>query len=83
MPINATLLSVTNKEKTGMKKDNEYLTISQISKKFPAFSEPSLRWHRYKNTADFNKCVRRVGRKILISTNDFIHWLEVQAQKEE
>lgn len=60
------------------KKQDEYLTFDQLSKKFPIFSEASLRWHRSKNTNNFNKCIRKIGRKTIISLLDFQEWLNNQ-----
>jgi hypothetical protein len=56
----------------------EYLTFPQASQRFPAFTEGSLRWHRFNNTGNFNKCVRRVGRKCVISLNEFLNWINEQ-----
>jgi hypothetical protein len=47
---------------------DEFLTFSQTAQRFPAFSEGSLRWMRFNGDAnDFNKCVKKVGRKCVIS----------------
>jgi hypothetical protein len=60
-----------------MKEQDEYLTMSEIAKRFPAFSENALRWHRYKNTNNFNCCIMKIGsRKILISLKRFNAWLD-------
>lgn len=58
--------------------NNEFLTFTQTAKRFPAFSEGSLRWHRFNNTSGFNRCVRRIGRKCVISLQEFRTWLNEQ-----
>ncbi len=55
---------------------DEYLTFPQASKRFPAFTEGSLRWMRFTDTTGFNKCVRKIGRKLLISVRDFQDFLD-------
>lgn len=58
------------------KKQDEYFTFDQMSKRFPIFSEGALRWHRMKNTNNFNKCTRKIGRRIIISLIDFQEWMD-------
>lgn len=58
--------------------EDEYLTFLQVSQRFPVFTEGSLRWHRFNNTGNFNRCVRRIGRKCVISLRDFLNWIEEQ-----
>lgn len=61
-----------------IKEQDEYLTFAQAAQRFPAFSEGSLRWHRFSNTGNFNRCVRCVGRKCLISVKLFLQWINEQ-----
>lgn len=56
-----------------------YLTIRDFAKKHEGWTESSLRWLIYNNTANFNEIVvRRIGSKILISVRDFWDWIEQQ-----
>ena len=58
---------------------NEYLTVRQLSLKYPAFSEGGLRWFIFNEHQNgFAKCIRRVGRKVLISEIDFLNWIDSQ-----
>ena len=58
---------------------SNYLTVAQVSEKFPAFSESSIRYHLfYSKQNNLEKAIRRVGRKILISETEFINWIENQ-----
>src|ERR1700722_12509777 len=59
----------------------EYLTFSQAAQRFPAFTEGSLRWHRFNNTGGFNRCVRQIGRKCVISLRAFLIWMEEQTAR--
>lgn len=59
--------------------EDEYMTFSQTAQRFPAFTEGSLRWHRFNDTGGFNRCVRRIGRKCVISLREFLHWIEEQS----
>jgi hypothetical protein len=59
-----------------------YLTIRGFAKNYSEWTESSIRWLIYNNTAGFNDTVvRRVGKsKILISVIDFWKWIEMQNQ---
>jgi hypothetical protein len=63
--------------------DSPYLTIRDFSKQYPTWTESSIRWLIYNNTAGFNEIVvRRIGKnKILLSIADFWRWVERQNQK--
>lgn len=53
------------------------LTIKQFSREYPAFTIGGLRhliFHADQN--GFNKCIRRVGRKILIHVPSFFEWID-------
>jgi len=56
-------------------------TVRQLSKKYPAFSEPSLRWQIF--TAESNgleAAIVRIGRRVLIDEDKFVSWLEQHRQ---
>jgi hypothetical protein len=57
----------------------QYLTVRQLAEKYPAFPQGGVR-HLIFNceTNGFHKVISRVGRKILISEQDFIDWIENQ-----
>jgi hypothetical protein len=57
-----------------------YLTVRQISEKYPAFSQGGIRsliFNAHHN--GFSQCIRRIGRKILIKESIFIEWVEGKA----
>lgn len=59
-----------------------YLSIRDFAKQYSTWTESSIRWLIYTNTAGFNESVvRRVGKsKILLSVEDFWKWIEAQNQ---
>ena len=60
---------------------SNYLTPKQLPQKYPAFTESSIRYmifHEHSN--GFHRCIRRVGKKILISEKNFIQWIEAQCE---
>lgn len=59
-----------------------YLTIRDFAKQYSTWTESSIRWLIYNNTAGFNDTVvRRIGKsKILLSVKDFWNWVEYQNQ---
>lgn len=51
-------------------------TVRGISKKYPWATEPALRWWIFNaQTNGFEKCIVRVGRKILIDIPKFEEWV--------
>jgi len=59
-----------------------YVTPKKIPTLFPGtFSESSVRWLIFnENTNGFSKCVRRIGRKVLIDLDQFEMWIDQQGQ---
>jgi hypothetical protein len=55
-----------------------YLTVKQLSEKYPAFPQGGVRSWIFQDKNGFSKCLRRVGKKILISEPLFVQWLENQ-----
>lgn len=56
-----------------------FLTPNQLAEKYPAFPIGGIRWnlfHAEKN--GLAKCVRRIGRKVLIEENLFLNWVDAQ-----
>lgn len=56
-----------------------YLTVKQTPTKFPAFTEPGLRWLIF--NADKNglsQAIVRIGRKVLIDEEAFLSWIDMQ-----
>jgi hypothetical protein len=60
--------------------EDEYLTVSQLAERCPAFSQGSIRWLIFKNTRGFNRVVRKIGRKTVLSLREFQCWVEDQKQ---
>ncbi len=58
---------------------DEYLTVSQLAERCPAFSQGCIRWLIFNGARNgFNRVVRRVGRKIVLSLKEFNSWVEAQ-----
>lgn len=45
------------------------------AEQYPTFSEAALRSYRLSNRNGFNRCVRKVGRRILIDLVEFESWV--------
>ena len=64
------------------------LTVKQLSKKFPAFSENSLRFHIFNAESRKNSrneviqgnglasALFRIGKKVLVDEGRFLEWVE-------
>ena len=58
---------------------NDYVTIRQLTTSNPAFTEGGIRALIFRAESNgFKRCIRRIGRKILISKSAFSHWIEAQ-----
>ncbi len=58
---------------------DDYVTIRQLTTSNPAFTEGGIRALIFRAEANgFNRCIRRIGRKILISKSAFSRWIEDQ-----
>jgi hypothetical protein len=58
---------------------DDFVTIRQLTTRYPAFTEGGIRALIFRaNRNGFNSCIRRIGRKILISKSAFSRWIEVQ-----
>ncbi len=56
--------------------DPQFLTVEQLAAKYPAFSEPSLRWMLFnRETNGLTTAVVQIGRKVLIDEQAFVAWL--------
>jgi hypothetical protein len=60
----------------------DYVTIRQLVTTNPAFTEGGIRALIFRaNHNGFNRCIRRIGRKILISKSAFSNWIEAQNEE--
>ena len=59
---------------------DDFVTIRQLTTCNPAFTERGIRALIFRAKYNgFNRCIRRIGRKILISKSAFSHWIEEQS----
>lgn len=62
---------------------DEYVTVAQLSQRYPAFTQGSIRWLIFNGEkTGFNKVVRKIGRKVILSLNEFKRFVENQIQKD-
>jgi hypothetical protein len=53
------------------------MTFRQTAERYPAFTEAALRWLRFNGYDNgFDKCVIKLGRRVLIDAGEFERWLE-------
>ncbi len=57
----------------------DFITIRQLTTTNPVFTEGGIRALIFRADRNgFNSCIRRIGRKILISKSAFSQWIEAQ-----
>jgi len=61
---------------------DDFITIRQLTTSNPAFTEGGIRALIFRAERNgFHKCIRRIGRKILISKTAFSRWIEEQNEE--
>lgn len=61
---------------------DDFVTIRQLTTCNPAFTEGGIRALIFRSESNgFNRCIRRIGRKILISKSAFSRWIEDQNEE--
>ena len=59
----------------------QFLSVPATAKKYPAFSEGGLRWLLFNREQNgFNRCVVRIGRRVLIDEAELVAWLRDQRE---
>lgn len=66
MPMNTVEKNVT---------PGRFASFRITAEQYPTFSEAALRSYRLSNRNGFNRCVRKVGRRILIDLVEFELWV--------
>lgn len=61
---------------TNKNKKTSYLTIKQTADRYPFLGESGWRWLIYKNKKFCKKCVRRIGRRILLKEEKILEFIE-------
>lgn len=55
------------------------ITVKQVAERYPAFSEGALRWRIFNAEQNgLSSALVRVGRRVLIDTEEFDRWLDSQ-----
>jgi hypothetical protein len=58
---------------------NRYATVKDMNKYYPAFKESTIRNLIFnEETNGFKRCIRRIGKKILIDLTKFEQWVDEQ-----
>jgi hypothetical protein len=58
-------------------KTKQYLTVRKLVEKYSFVTSSSIRWYIFHGAQNgFNKCIRRLGRKILIDEQAFFAWVD-------
>lgn len=62
---------------------DDFVTIRQLTTNNPAFTEGGIRALIFRAKRNgFQSCIRRIGRKILISKSAFALWIESQNEED-
>ena len=64
-----------------METQAQFLTVEATANKYPAFTPQGLRWMLFNREQNgFNRCVVRIGRRVLIDEAEFVAWLKSQRE---
>ena len=59
-----------------------FLSVCELAKYYPVFNESAIRNLLFKRKENgLYKCVRRIGTRIVINTEEFEKWLETTKEK--
>lgn len=54
-----------------------YMTVKQLAEKYPFMTEGAIRWQVFnQERTGFKKCLVKMGRRVLISEEGFLAWVE-------
>lgn len=60
----------------------DYITVKQLASENPAFTEGGVRCLIFHcKTNGFDSCIRRIGRRVLISRSALCNWIESQNRR--
>lgn len=59
---------------------SRFMTVKQISKEYPVFSESSLRWLLFQNKDFRTQCVRKIGKRVILCEEDFVAFINNQKE---
>lgn len=77
-------MQLHNKPQHPLHSVDDFVTIRQLTTHNPAFTEGGIRALIFRAERNgFHKCIRRIGRKILISKTAFSHWIEEQNEDKQ
>lgn len=60
------------------KQIQEYIPLSCWNKYYDYPTVKSLRMFYFYNTGNFNRVIRKIGKRLYIKTSDFFKWVEEQ-----
>lgn len=64
-----------------MQAESRMIPLSQWNKFHPWPSVPALRWIRFHGESNgFNRCVLKVGKRVLVDEAKFFQWMQEQNQ---
>lgn len=61
-----------------------FLTVKQLSARYPAFTEGSIRWAIFNRDRNgFTPVICRIGQKIVLDEAKFVEWVERGAASDQ
>jgi len=64
-----------------MQNQSQFLSVPDTAQKYPVFTQSALRWMLFNREQNgFNRCVVRVGRRVLIDEVELVAWLRDQRE---
>ena len=57
-----------------------FLTVKQLAKEYPVFSESSIRWLLFQNRNFRKQCARKLGKRVLLCEEDVVAFINAQTE---
>lgn len=72
---------LSRRQEANIVEQSQFFTVEQFATKYPAFTPQSLRWMLFNREQNgLNRCVVRIGRRVLIDEAEFVAWLKSQRE---
>lgn len=60
----------------------DLIPLSKFNDYFAYPTQGTIRQFMFYDKYDFNKCIRRIGKRIYVKVSDFLEWIENQNKQE-
>jgi hypothetical protein len=60
---------------------SRFMTVKQMAKEYPVFSESSLRWLLFQNKDFRTQCARKIGKRVILCEEDVVTFINNRRER--